>query len=546
VRPALVLSTLVLIAVAGCGDVHFVPSPFTPQEVELIYSPQEHITVVRWRVDASAPVAQTRFELLGSDGNYSPIDFTQSAFTGGITDCTFGGGSCAQYIVRGQYQVDPGARPVIAVHDLYGVLPGGPATTKTLDDKHDLSIDSFFHPGNASVTINISDPIGTAEPYHFPRPFERAMWSAYGLCVSDRAPDDVSFSPLDDKTGTFDSPQPLTVDGTYCVGTRAIPQDGGDSTLLQLRIATLPEVTTATKTYVPEVERSPVIFQLILDLEIPVPDRCADTIQKLEDLTQRYLMGGGVPVHKLPTINLSGPSSPCAQTDTRALPSTEMSQALKQLVTTLPGPHQQYHMMYFNNLDAPVPSALQTSIRALENNLSAAPSGYQVKTFSWLFSPLVAAASTSDLGWWAYWPWQTPDKNFELKLADYSLRSLPYTTQTHDDNKPVPLLSPDEVTAFDGDFIKVCVPSAPIRRWAQLPFPHEIVDPSWQITAADPPSYLVDLETQTVVEAGKYVEASVTVKYQICSRYCVDHPFLATTDTGQDSWMESTLCASDF
>jgi len=189
-------------------------------------------------------------------------------------------------------------------------------------------------------------------------------------------------------------------------------------------------------------------------------------------------------------------------------------------------------MMYFNNLDAPVPSALQTSIRALENNLSAAPSGYQVKTFSWLFSPLVAAASTSDLGWWAYWPWQTPDKNFELKLADYSLRSLPYTTQTHDDNKPVPLLSPDEVTAFDGDFIKVCVPSAPIRRWAQLPFPHEIVDPSWQITAADPPSYLVDLETQTVVEAGKYVEASVTVKYQICSRYCVDHPFLATIDTG--------------
>ena len=167
--------------------------------------------------------------------------------------------------------------------------------------------------------------------------------------------------------------------------------------------------------------------------------------------------------------------------------------------------------------------------------------------FSWLFSPLVAAASSSDVGWWAYWPWQTPDKNFELKLADYSLRSLPYTSQEHDDNKPVPLLSPDEVTASDGNFIKVCVASAPIRRWAELPFPHEIIDSSWKITSDDPPSYLVSLDTQTVVEAGKYVEASVTVKYQICSRYCQNHPFLATTDDGEDSWMESTLCArSDF
>ena len=538
---------LVLMAAGGCGDVHFIPSPFTPQEVELVYSPQEHLTVVRWRVDASAPVAQTRFELLGSDGSYGPIDFTQSAFTGGVKDCTFGGGSCAQYIVRGHYEVPPGARPVIAVHDLYGVLPGGAATTTTLDQDHDLSIDSFFHPGNASVTLNITDPIGRAEPYLFPRSFEQAMWVAYGLCVSDTPPDDASFSPLDDKTGTFGSPQPLSADGTYCVGTRPIPGDGGDSTLFQIRVATLPEVTTATKTYVPTVERSPVISQLILDLEIPVADRCAETIQKLEALTQKYMMGGGVPVHKLPTINLSGPESPCAQTNTRTVASTDMSQAFKQLITTLPGPHQQYHMMYFNNLDAPIPSALQTSIRALQSGLSAAPDGYQVKTFSWLFSPLVAAASSSDVGWWAYWPWQTPDKNFELKLADYSLRSLPYTSQEHDDNKPVPLLSPDEVTASDGDFIKVCVASAPIRRWAELPFPHEIIDSSWKITSDDPPSYLVSLDTQTVVEAGKYVEASVTVKYQICSRYCQNHPFLATTDDGEDSWMESTLCArSDF
>ena len=77
------LPLLALLA-AGCGPLNFVPSPYTPQHVELIYSAQEHITVVRWRVDATTPVAQTRFELLGSDGTYSPIDFSQSVFTGGV------------------------------------------------------------------------------------------------------------------------------------------------------------------------------------------------------------------------------------------------------------------------------------------------------------------------------------------------------------------------------------------------------------------------------------------------------------------------------
>src|SRR5438045_5320494 len=49
---ALVLSAaLILLASAGgCGEVHFVPSPYTPQDVGLIYSSQEPITVVRWRV----------------------------------------------------------------------------------------------------------------------------------------------------------------------------------------------------------------------------------------------------------------------------------------------------------------------------------------------------------------------------------------------------------------------------------------------------------------------------------------------------------------
>ena len=44
-----------------------------------------------------------------------------------------------------------------------------------------------------------------------------------------------------------------------------------------------------------------------------------------------------------------------------------MAQAIKQVITTEPEFHQQVHLMYFNNLDAPLPSALRNSFEDLFN-----------------------------------------------------------------------------------------------------------------------------------------------------------------------------------
>ena len=69
-------------------------------------------------------------------------------------------GSCAQYVVRGQYpQVDRRAqfRPMQAVHDVYGELPGGLATIETFD--HTLEMESFFHFENDPVFVNLKDNV---------------------------------------------------------------------------------------------------------------------------------------------------------------------------------------------------------------------------------------------------------------------------------------------------------------------------------------------------------------------------------------------------
>jgi hypothetical protein len=458
-----------------------------------------------------------------------------------VVACGDGAGACAQYVVRGKYQVDRSARPVQAVHDVYGVLPGGSATTRTVSES--LKIKSFFHWGNDIVYVNITDDVAVAGPYSFPRPYERTMWPTAGVCVSGAAPTDVSFSPLD-QTGGFAPPSPLSDAGAYCVATRPIPSDGGDAAVAQVKIATLPEVVTGSQVFKPTVERSPIIYQIVFDLEIPVPDRCADVIQKVESLLDRYLRSGSVLVKKLPTINLAAadPSMPCAQNSDRTVPATEMAQGFKELVQTLPGTHFQYHVLYFNNLDAPLPTPLVTSIQSLFDALAISPYGYDLRTFSWLFNPMTA--TISPLTWWAFWIWKTTDDSFEVALGDYQIHSLPYTTQFHDENEPVPLLSPEDTTAYDGKLIKICSSSPTARPVRTVPFIYPINTPSWPISSADPPSYLVQLTNQVVVKGGDFVETSAIVDYQICTRYCTNHGYLNGSGGGELSWETSFACAS--
>src|SRR5689334_6349828 len=75
-------------AAAGCGDVRFVVSPYAPDAVQVVYSQQEDVTIVRWRLAAAPPLgADTTFELLGADGTYAPLDFGASYFPGGAAAC---------------------------------------------------------------------------------------------------------------------------------------------------------------------------------------------------------------------------------------------------------------------------------------------------------------------------------------------------------------------------------------------------------------------------------------------------------------------------
>jgi hypothetical protein len=542
--PAVIVLAVVAIVggLGGCGEVHFIPSPYTPVGVESVFSAQEQVTVIRWRLGAAAPVADTQFQLLGPDG-YVAIDFSKSVFPGGVAACTDGHGACAQYVVRGKAAIADGDHPVQAVHPTFGVLPGGPAKTRTATTT--LTVQSYFHFHNDFVYVNMADAIAADGPYQFPRSYERAMWSTSGLCVSDAAPDGATFAPLD-ASGGVPPEQPLTDAGTYCVASRPVPSDAGVAAMVQTRIATLPEVETRVQVFDPPIEQAPVIYQIVLDLEIPVPDRCASAIQMIETLVDSTLGRAPVPVRKLPTLNLAQTAggSPCAQTDSRALAAADMADAVKMQVMSFPEVHQQFHFLYFNNLDSPLPRSLTDSMHAFFDAL-APPAGYDLQTLSWLFNP--GAAGASDLSWWRsppYYKWiAADDPSFGKDLKDYTDGSLPYESQLHDPSEPVPLLSDAETPRYGGARIKICDASPRAVPLASVKDPTPIYDWSWTIDPSSPPAYLVSLQPEIAVSFNQFVEENAIVHYQICTRYCVNHPY--RSDAGDvTSWAGSPLCTT--
>jgi hypothetical protein len=219
-----------------------------------------------------------------------------------------------------------------------------------------------------------------------------------------------------------------------------------------------------------------------------------------------------------------------------------MAQEVKQLIAKQTGKHHQYHMMYFNNLDAPLPPTVQTSVETLLAYMAGGVPGYDVQTWHWLFGPIIAD-TTSEVVWHFYWLWLTADEAFEHDIADYGDRTIPLTTQEHDENEPVALLSEADTAAHEGHSIKICTSIPGVIPVGSMPFRHVITDPSWKITAADPPSYLVSLPNQIAVETKLFVDSVAVVDYQICTRYC-DHNYLDQTGQGQESWETNFACAS--
>jgi hypothetical protein len=556
-RGRLLLVVLVTAWAGGaCGNVTFVDAPFAPRKIDLLYSAQEDVTAIRWRLAATEPDPEVRYELLDAKGEWQPVDFSTSVYQGGVTRCADKkGGLCGQMVVRGRYRPPVDApSPLRSRNPTYDVSPGDAPTRH--DYTETLTLKTYFSRNNVGLVTTIVDEIGGNPTFVFPRPLEAATWERRGVCIPGFFPADAHFAPVTGLRDPWASPAPLSADGFYCAAVRPVMVNGERGTDVQLPVDTVPEVANGDPRYTVKTEDTPFSYQIVLDLSIPVPSRCQEAIQSIPALVAKNL-GKYSALRAFPTIDLSAidpethqPGIPCRQSPLRALDGSAVAQQVKTASAAWGEQHQRYFLLYFNNLRAPLPDSLTRSLSEFTDTLAnPAPPGDFVAQL-WPFGPMEMVQSFG--GWGAQTtPWSTAtDPDFEIELASYGAQNLPMVSEIPDPKEPHPILSEAEAQAADGGFLRLCQISITPLQGAGLQLvtrgdPGLVYLPpstEYQVRGDNPPQYLLTVPPVWAVPSAGFTPHEAYIRYEVCTRYCT-HPF--TSESGvpvTTGWIGNPLC----
>ena len=216
--------------------------------------------------------------------------------------------------------------------------------------------------------------------------------------------------------------------------------------------------------YTVPTERTPLTYQIVLDLSIPASGGCPEAMQKIPtDISNVF----GPPRLGAPPVtdhrSVDGHRSPdgdagvpCRQSPYRALDAVNMGDQVKKAAATWPEKHQRYFLLYFNNLQAALPNSMVQSFSDFTQNLAMNPPPGDFQAMLWPWGP---PAMTSSYPGWNMQPmsWSTEDDpNFIGQLTDFAKKNLPLISEIQDPNQPVPLLSDDDAQKYDGGLIRLC------------------------------------------------------------------------------------------
>lgn len=536
----------------------FVPAPFAPRTTVLLYSQQEDITAVRWRMSADQDDPAVTYDLADPNGGWQTVDFAASLYPGGVAPCGRGGGICAQMVLPGHYQPPVDSPPVRSHNPTYGISPGDIGTEEI--HPQTLVIDSHFTRANQMVAVTIRDDIGGDSTYKFPRPLQRAVWSRRGLCVPGFYPADAQFDPVGGLTESWPPPAPLSDTGLYCAGVRTQPNSGAIGTDDQTTIDTVPEVFDADMPpYTVPTEKTPFTYQIVLDLSIPASGRCPDAMQEIQTNISKAFGPPLSELRALPVIDLSAgidpqtgmPGTPCRQSPYRALDAADLADKVKQAAATWPEQHQRYYMFYFNNLRAALPTSLTQSFNDFSQTLVTPPPPGDFQAMIWPWGP---SEMTSSYDSWSMQPeiWSAADDpTFIGQLTDFATHNLPLISEIQDPTKPVPLLSDDDAQKYDGGLLRLCTISiTPVDDGGLQMVGHDAsgkvtVLPTasqYPVKADDPPSFLLRVPSVWAVPDVGFSPHKAKIHYEICKRYC-DHAFIAESGNQVTSgWLNSPYC----
>ncbi len=536
---------------AACTDVRFVPSRWSPQGVQVRYAQEEDLTVLSWSVECNACDGDLVFELADAAGHFAPVDFQSAPYPSGPYECEFG--TCVQLVMRGRLPRLSGlAAPVRSRHRDEGLFPGGAARQETLESfrcrdarQGDVPCRSMspvvtFSADNRMVTI---DPQDALVAPGLRRQIAYAMWpTTTGNCAAEaRLACDAGtltkdVHPIRPQTCLRGAVQSLEVaePGNYCVSVRAVPRDGKDSTRFTTLAITVPETSPGQVTYTPAAQASPVLVQMLLDLDVPDGAACDALRTSLLTALRSAFFAVDPQFLEFPLVELSPGCTPAAERklDSDGIAARLTDEIIRRAQGT--GVPQRVVLFYANNSDSAVPASLLAQLGELPLRVSNAV-GNPRAVYTWAALGAGAGALPADA---------RTDFTELLGSVDKIVgATLPF--QSGLASAPTPLLDPMSVAGWERAraFVKLCRSTLP----ATLALGDSPANTtSAAITSQLPPGVLVDLRTEVTVPRNEFQQRQVVVPFEICGRFC-DHPALSPAGTRQDTdpWRTSSRCARD-
>jgi hypothetical protein len=525
----------------GCADVRFEKSPYAIRGLEVVYSEQEDLTFLSWRLRDEADPGKVRFELNQSD-QWLPLDLDEAPFPAEPYECD-GDYLCFQYQLSGRYRLeDVDERPLRSIHDTEGLYAGGVPRFQRVE--RTFGIDPIALDRNATIDPKRFDWFAqNAIPLE--RDYTHQLVGSsrgYGEAGGCAEPSPGAWRAL----GSRVDPRDGWVEEPVCLSARPDRQDR-PGVVVTVAFPPGAELFSEQQDYVPPEERPPLLYLHLVDLLIRGEARCASArdglVNEFDDRIGRRSPDAIRLGVFTPTDPETGqPTNGCQQASDQDYPVRQIAELVKAEAARLEPTNVKLVVVYMNNVELPPSEQVLAQLVALGDEL-ASVDNVDLHSLAVGSNAIIGLFPWSDsIGWRPI-----TDETFFGDIENWSEYHLPFRTTLHDPSTPVRVRAP--VGARQPAYFKMCAvtPQAltgvEFGPWSD-PVDQALVPPgalTFPWTPEGEPSYTTALPTQVLVSFEEYTRQSSSVVVEVCERFC-RFPFRAESGTDYGSWLGQREC----
>ncbi len=512
----------------SCSFVEFERSPYAPRGFDVVYSDQEDLTFLVWRIQDDARLRRVHFELF-IDGEFQPLDLADTAFPHEPFDCDRIY-TCVQFQIPGRWEPPESGPALRGVDRRHGIFN---ATEPRLNEAPvTFAIDPIAIDNNRSVRPYLFDFFAD-EDIPLRRSFQWGMADVpvhHGCGAEGVTIPNVDFSSLHDPVPL---PQGWSED-TPCMVVRPHRSDrDGDQVSAHLQPGPMLYGERIDED-VPVINH-PTMIAFIADLQVVNESRCERIISEITSTIADALSQRPAPHHVLGTfrpLDQEGQQeNGCSQNPHSTLPIQQIQAAIDQRAeiwdqdTTVV-------LVYLNNVELAPPNNHLQDLGNLAFYVEDRP---DTELFTWLIaSNTIRALYIGDEGV----PWAPlEDDNFLPALE--SVVHFHFPLRTTDGEGMMPLTIPPPNAAPDPEYVRFCSHSPTIEAMVGPGYFQFFYRETWAwrrdigITATIPRQDFVSFTT--------YRRESVLYVYEVCDAYC-EAPFIAANGERYESWLDAERC----